>query len=266
MGDGRAAASFYQFALNIAPPPNQLPPDLRNDLVRAQDMRARYAGEFESFLRDRLAQRGLGDGRGLARFRQSIDILVGKRQIYFQEPQMYFFPELPQIQFYDREAFPWLDKVEAATADIRAELLEVMKEDSAFKPYVEHNPARPRKEQAAMTGNPDWSAFYLMKFGEIVPENAARCPRTMRGHGGRSARRRQESLAIGAVLAASPGRPNSTAFGTRQYPLDLPPAAAGPAGVRFRVGNDTRIRSKARHGCSTTPSSTKPGTEATGRA
>src|SRR4029079_12290283 len=58
-GDGRAAASFYRFALNVAPPPDQLPADLRNDLVRAHDMCARYAGEFESFLRNRLVQHGL---------------------------------------------------------------------------------------------------------------------------------------------------------------------------------------------------------------
>ena len=28
--------------------------------------------------------------------------------------------------------------------------------------------------------NPAWSAFYLWKDGEIVAENAARCPKTMR--------------------------------------------------------------------------------------
>jgi aspartyl/asparaginyl beta-hydroxylase (cupin superfamily) len=27
--------------------------------------------------------------------------------------------------------------------------------------------------------NPDWGAFYLVKSGAEVPENAARCPRTM---------------------------------------------------------------------------------------
>jgi len=241
MGDGRAAASFYRFALNIAPPPNQLPPDLRNDLVRAEDMCARYAGEFESFLRSRLAQHGLGDGRRVARFHHAIDILVGKKQIYFQQPQMFFFPELPQIQFYDREALPWLDKVEAATADIRAELIEVMREDSAFKPYVEHNPARPRKEQAALTGNPDWSAFYLLKFSEIVTENAARCPRTMRVMadvplGG--VKNRSPSVLFSLLRPGARIPPHSGLDNTRlicHLPLLVPP------GCGFRVGNDTRV-------------------------
>ena len=37
-GDARAAASFYQFALKTAPPTNQLPPDLRGELIRAANM------------------------------------------------------------------------------------------------------------------------------------------------------------------------------------------------------------------------------------
>ena len=240
-GDGRAAASFYGFALKVAPPPNQLPPDLRNDLARAQDMCARYAGEFESFLRSRLAQSGLGDGPEVARFHQSIDILVGKKQIYFQQPQMFFFPELPQIQFYDREAFRWLDGVEAATADIRAELIDVMKEEAAFKPYVEHNPARPRKEQAAMTGNPDWSAFYLMKFGETVTENAARCPRTMRAMAGvplGGVKNRSPSVLFSLLRPGARIPPHSGLDNTRlicHLPLVVPP------GCGFRVGNDTRV-------------------------
>ena len=241
MGDGRAAASFYGFALNIAPPPNQLPPDLRDDLIRARDMCARYAGEFESFLRSRLAQHGLGAGGKVARFRQSIDILVGKKQIYLQQPQMFFFPELPQIQFYDREAFPWLDKVEAATEVIRAELLDVMKEDSAFKPYVEYNPARPRKEQAALTGNPDWSAFYMIKFGDVQEENAARCPRTMRVMADvplNGIKNRSPSVLFSVLRPGARIPPHCGLDNTRlicHLPLLVPPGCA------LRVGNDTRV-------------------------
>jgi aspartyl/asparaginyl beta-hydroxylase (cupin superfamily) len=240
-GDARAAASFYGFALKIAPPPGQLPPDLRNDLVRAQDTCARYAGEFESFVRSRLVEHGLDNGRGNARFRHSIDILVGKKQVYFQQPQMFFFPELPQIQFYDREAFPWLDNVEAATDAIRSELLEVMKQDSAFTPYVEHNPARPRKEDAAMTGNPDWSAFYLIKFGEVQAENAARCPRTMRVMADvplNRVRNRAPSVLFSLLRPGARIPPHSGLDNTRlicHLPLLVPPGCA------LRVGNDTRV-------------------------
>jgi aspartyl/asparaginyl beta-hydroxylase (cupin superfamily) len=240
IGDGRAAASFYQFALKTAPSSDQLPADLRSDLGKAQDMVARYAGEFESFLRDALSRGGLVDGRSASRFRQSIDILLGKKQIYFQQPHTFFFPELPQIQFYDREAFPWLDRVEAATDDIRAELVEVMKNEAAFKPYVESDPSRPRKEQEGMTENPDWGAFYLWRFGEIVPANAAQCPRTMQVMGDiplAVVKNRSPSVLFSLLRPGARIPPHTGLVNTRlicHLPLIVPP------GCGFRVGNDVR--------------------------
>src|SRR5882762_2012832 len=179
LGDARAASSFYRAAVDIAPPADQLPADLRSELGRAQAMCGRYAAQFEAFLRERLVARGLVERRSSARFRDSLDLLTGNKKIYFQEPRQYFFPGLPQIQFYDREDFPWLGKVEAATADIRAELIEVLKQESAFKPYGEGNPRLPQTASQGMLNHPEWGAFYLWKNGAVVPENAARCPKTV---------------------------------------------------------------------------------------
>ena len=178
-GDARAASTFYHFAVKTAPPANEMPAESRTDLTRAQAMCAHYAAQFEEFLREQLVSKGLLEQGSGDRFRQSFDIMLGKKKIFFQQPRIYFFPGLPQIQFYDRNDFPCFDKVEAATADIRAEMMEILKEDSAFKPYVENDPRRPRGDQSGMQSNPDWGAFYLWRDGEIVPENAARCPRTM---------------------------------------------------------------------------------------
>jgi tetratricopeptide (TPR) repeat protein len=142
-GDARAASSFYLAAVKAAPSADQLPTDLRKELDRAQAMCDHFAQEFEAVLKDLLAGDGLDDGRSARRFTHSLDILFGKKKIYFQEPRYYFFPELPQVQFYERSDFPWLDKIEAATADIRAEVIEVLKEESAFRPYVEGDPGAP---------------------------------------------------------------------------------------------------------------------------
>jgi hypothetical protein len=87
---------------------------------------------------------------------------------------------LPLIQFFDRELFPWMDAVEKAAPAIRAEAEAVMRDGAAFTPYVESEPNRPHNDQKGMLGNPDWSAFYLWKRGELVAQNAARCPETMR--------------------------------------------------------------------------------------
>jgi len=238
-GDARAASSFYRAALNTAPPADQLPADLRNELARAQAMCARYAAQFEAFLRQRLA-RGLAEGRSAGRFRDSLDILTGGKRIYFQEPRQYFFPGLPQIQFYERSDFPWLDKVEAATADIRAELIEILKQESAFRPYVEGNPSLPQTDAQGMLNNPEWSAFYLWKNGAIVAENAARCPKTL------------DALAD-APLARVPGRSPSILYSLLRPGARIPPHTGEvntrlichlplivPDQCSFRVGNDTR--------------------------
>ncbi len=239
-GDARGASSFYRFVLQIAPPADQLSVEMRDELSRAQTICERHAAQFEAFLQDRLVAQGLVDGRSAGRFRHSLDILLGKKTIYFQQPRTYFFPELPQIQFYERDDFPWLDPVEAATADIRSELSEVLKGGSAFRPYIQNDPKRPRKEQSGMTDNLDWSAFYLWKDGEIVPENAARCPRTMKV---------MEEVPLARVKNRSPSvlfsllrpgariPPHSGLVNTRlicHLPLIVPPDCG------FRVGNDTR--------------------------
>ena len=83
---------------------SQLPPFMQDEVRRAQAACDKYNADYEAYLRDALAKRGCADGRASKRFEQSLDILFGKKKIYFQEPLSYFFPELPQIQFYERAA------------------------------------------------------------------------------------------------------------------------------------------------------------------
>jgi len=238
-GDARAASSFYRAAVNCAPPANELPADLRSEIGRAEALCERYAAQFEAFLRERLAARGLRAGR--SRFADSLDILTGRKQIYFQAPRQYFLPELPQIQFYDRQQFPWLDRLEAATADIRAELIEILKEDSAFTPYIEANPRLPQTENLELLNDSAWSAFYLWKHGERVAQNAARCPKTM-------------SALDDVPFARVPNRSPSVLFSLLRPGARIPPHTGEvntrlichlplivPDNCRFRVGNDTRV-------------------------
>jgi len=246
LGDACAASSFYRAAVGIAPPADQLPADLRSELARAEAMCGRYAAQFSAYLRERLVARGLVERRSTGRFRDSLDILAGGKTIYFQEPRQYFFPGLPQIQFYDRDDFPWLDKVEAATADIRGELIEILKQESAFKPYVEGNPNLPQTDPQGMLNNPEWSAFYLWKNGAIVPENAARCPKTL-------------SALADVPLALVPGRSPSILYSLLRPGARIPPHTGEvntrlichlplivPPDCSFRVGNDTRVTVEGR--------------------
>ena len=237
LGDERAAGSFYRTALNGAPPEEQLGSELKRELGRVRQACDAYSARFEEVLRSALRAKGMSDTGG--RFAQSLDILFGRRQVYHQQPRKFYFAELPQVQFFDRALFPWMEALEAATAGIRAELLAVMREDGAFSPYVEADPARPATA-GTMVGNPDWSAFYLIKYGERVERNAERCPRTME--------------AISRVpLVSMQGRSPSVLFSLLKPGAHIPPHTGMvntrcichlplvvPSGCEFRVGNEVR--------------------------
>ena len=238
-GDVRAASAYYLQAVKIAAA-SPVPPGLLRDVERARAACEALADRIEAALRERLAAAGLDSRAHLRRFAESLDIMFGHRRPYFQEPQYYFFPGLPQIQFYERDLFPWLGAVEAQTPAIRGELLAVMREPSAFQPYVQGDPSRPRKAQAGMLDNPDWSAFYLIKDGVRVEANAARCPRTLAALEnvpfpritGRTPSVLFSLLRCGAHIPAHNGFLNTRLI--CHLPLVVPP------GCSFRVGNEIR--------------------------
>lgn len=235
LGDHRAAASFYRAAVNAAPQAKELPAALRGERDRAEAMCARYADDFEASLRARLPR-----APSCPRFAESLDILTGRKQVYFQQPRQYFFPGLPQIQFYERSHLPWLEQLEQATPHIRGELIDILREDSAFKPYVEANPRLPQTDAQGMLGNPAWSAFYLWKHGEPVRENAARCPGTVRALAEvpfSQMKNRSPSVLFSLLRPGAHIPPHTGEINARlicHLPLIVPPDCA------LRVGNDTR--------------------------
>ncbi len=239
-GDVRSAVSFYQMALKSVPPDQPVPADLVPELRRAQQMAERYAGDYQAFLLRELANRGFDPAVSSSRFAQSVDLILNRKRVFVQEPRYYYFPELPQIQFYERQAFPWLDEVERATNDIRAELLEVMTQPDVFAPYVQSKTNRPHKDQQGMLNNPDWSAFYLVKHGEVVAENAARCPKTMAALQNVPFARvanRSPSVLFSVLKAGAKIPPHNGLVNTRlicHLPLIV------PGQCTFRVGNDVR--------------------------
>ncbi len=239
-GDTRAASSFYLNAVRLAPPPNQLTADLRGDIERANAMCQRYAREFEGFLMAKLGEHGFAPGAPTTRFAQSLELLLGRRQIYLQQPTYYYLPELAQIQFFDRAKFPWIGKVEAATADIRAELMQVLEDGAAFKPYVQADPRRPRNPDNRMIGNPEWSAFYLWKDGEAVAENAARCPKTLAALADVPMPRvpKRSPSILFSLMRPGAHIPAHNGFVNTRLICHLPLVVPGQC--HFRVGNEVR--------------------------
>ncbi|MEN5145185.1 aspartyl/asparaginyl beta-hydroxylase domain-containing protein [Brevundimonas diminuta] len=239
-GDDRSAMSFYGAALAQARAIAAPGPELRAELQHAAAAQARGARRFEQGLREGLARRGFDPATSSARFAASLDLMTGRRQLYYQQPRFYMFPGLPQIEFQPRETVAWLAGVEAAAPAIRAELDAILAEPALFAPYIEDRANRPRNDQAGLLGNDAWSAVFLWKDGVEVPEIAERCPQTM--------------LALAAApLCRIPGRSPSILFSKLQAGATIPPhhglintrlichlPLVVPPDCWFRVGGDER--------------------------
>lgn len=175
--DERAATSFFQVAIaHAAGRPAQ--PALAAQLQRAQAFVTGAANRFEQQLLDSLDAEHLRAGARHRRFRLAIDLLLGKVPVYQQQPTKFYFPEMPQRTFYERDEFDWIAPIEAASEGMTRELRQVMEAGEAFAPYIETDDNRPAQE-THLRGNSNWGAFHFWKDGRIVPDNAERCPITM---------------------------------------------------------------------------------------
>jgi len=179
-GDDRGASSFYNSAVRFADASGaQLPADLKAEIERARRLATEAARHYREHLQGWLDQQGVRRDQRSKHFQQSLDIMFGDKRVYVQQPSMYYFPGLPQVQFYEREQFDWVAGVESATGDIRRELLAVLEEDGLFRPYLVSDPRRPRSGYHGLVDNSEWSTLYLWENGGPVPGVADRCPRTM---------------------------------------------------------------------------------------
>jgi len=176
-GDRRSASPYYMAALKIAAKLPSLAPGWQEELRRVEVVSRGIAGEFEAHLLAAIpASEAYKHGNG--RFAHAVDLLLGKRQIYPQRPKFFYYPELPQVQFFDRQAFPWVGAIERQFDAIRAEARAMLDADSRFVPYIQREPNRPAFNERGLLDNPDWGAFFLIKDGVTVEANAALCPRT----------------------------------------------------------------------------------------
>ena len=176
--DQRAATAFYRAALRLTSGQANLPAELRAELQRIEAACQRFARDYEAHVSAAIARTGLA-GPANARFGQALDLLLGKREIFLQQPKYFYFPELPQRQFYDRREFPWVEALERRTPQIRAELQALLASGGNLEPYVQRHSDRPVSNSHGLMNNLDWSAAYLIRSGVIEQHNAARCPQTM---------------------------------------------------------------------------------------
>ena len=175
-GDDSAAAILYRKVLMLAEGQN-VPQQLARELHRAQATMEQLKTRFTAHLEETLGGLGFPAGQRSARFQHSLDLRAGRRQIYLQEPTLYYFPELPPVQYFEREDFAWAGTVEAATDVIREELQTMLAGDrTGFLPYIRSEANQPRDHP--LLDRPDWSALFFCENGQMNEAVIARCPRT----------------------------------------------------------------------------------------
>lgn len=237
--DSRAAASYYRAAVKIARTMPALSAEWRSEITRVESLIEDASRDFERHLMADMSRHALGES-GTQRFTHALDLLLGRRRIYHQQPQIFYFPELPQVQFYDRVAFPWVRALEADAAAICAELRGILQAADRFSPYMQADPHRPAFNTNGLLNDPSWSACHLIKGGEEVAANAALCPVTMNALrrlplcriSGRTPTALFSLLRPGTHIPAHHGFLNTRLI--CHLPLIVPPGCA------LRVGNETR--------------------------
>ena len=242
LGRTKDAATAYGIALVQAPPDAELDAPTRRAVERAREVHASHVGEIGRHVRDHLgaARDGLS-GAQKKRLESFIDTTLRTRKRYRQEPMEYWYPGLPDIEFYERDEFPWLPAFEAATVGIQRELARILAEDEVgFSPYIHYDDHQPLDQWRELNKSPRWSAFHFYDKGREIAERCAGAPETM------SAIRRlpqavvdlRSPTAMFSVLEPKTRIPPHTGIANFRLVVHLPLVL--PRHCGFRVGGETR--------------------------
>lgn len=239
---GTEAAEAYGAALANAPPEQHLDNVTQMAVKRARAVRAAFAQQAGSFIREQIAT---SEAKCSAAERRRIDAFIGTtlraQQRYQQNPSHYYYPGLPSIEFYERHEFPWLADFEAATPAIQAELATIVREDAAgFTPYIHYPDHAPLDQWRELNHNPRWSSFHFFEKGERIEDHCRRAPHVMAA----IAKLPQPHLpmrspaAMFSVLQPKTHIPPHTGVSNFRLVVHLPLVV--PPRCSFRVGAQTR--------------------------
>jgi aspartate beta-hydroxylase len=239
----RGAAYTYRTALQSITPTTPVPVWMHDVLRHAGQVVEANNRALESFLEERLTKlRTKHAAVPLRRFDRCLATLMQKKRVYRQQPSFLYFPELPAIEFYERADFPWLDSIEAAADDIRAELVNVLAEDRAdLEPYITHGTGQSIREKwRELHQSRRWSVYYFWREGVPYPEHLARCPRTVAALESwpRCEIPGSSPSAVFSILDSRTRIPPHHGVNNTRLIVHLPLIV--PPGCGFRVGGETR--------------------------
>lgn len=153
---------------------------IKRDIATASSRIPILMKQLEKMTFKTFEEMGINSDKQDTKFHDALNILFGHKEIYYQEPHQFYYPELPQKQFYSPDRFPFLKNISQNWELIRDEATSLIRNPELLQPYLESTAGQPHDEHIAMIDNPDWSAFYFIKNGKDIPENQLRFPETMK--------------------------------------------------------------------------------------
>lgn len=179
-GNIRNAIQSYSNVTKLGAEQFDITNPIKRDIATASSRIPILMKQLEKMTFKTFEEMGLNSDNQDTKFHDALNILFGHKEIYYQEPHQFYYPELPQKQFYPANCFPFLKSITQNWELIRDEARSLLLNPELLQPYLESTAGQPHDEHIAMIDNPDWSAFYFIKNGKDIPENQLRFPETMK--------------------------------------------------------------------------------------
>ena len=241
-GELGSATDRWSLVLGICSNLPSSSPELKAMIAHAEQFVAGRRQALGAAVEEGLAASlGKASERDRRRASTAIDLMLGRRTIFANQCHSFYYPFLPADEFFDRGNFPWLERLEAATAEIRSELRGILASpDPGLTPYIDMPPGTPENLWSELDKSSNWSALHLWRDGERINEVCARAPRTA-------------ELVESLPLARIPGRAPAVFFSILKAGKRIPPHTGVtnirsivhlplivPPSCGFRVGGETR--------------------------
>ena len=223
-------------------PAGELPAPMLATIEAGEKKRDEWLGAREARMKRAMAaaedKAGAEERERIERFRSNA---LRRTRPYHCEPTHFHYPGLVEREYHPRRLFSWLERLEAATAQIAAEFRSVMAaERSELVPYIQYADHRPLDAWRPLNNNRDWTAIHLWQNGRVIDANARHCPATMAlletidqpsiGGAGPNA--------MFSLLAPHTAIPPHVGVNNARLVCHLPLVV--PPGCWFRVGAETR--------------------------
>ena len=223
-------------------PAGELPAPMLATIETGEKKRDEWLGAREARMKRAMAaaedRAGAEERERIERFRSNA---LRRTRPYHSEPTHFHYPGLVEREYHPRRLFSWLERLEAATAQIAAEFRSVMAaERSELVPYIQYADHRPLDAWRPLNNNRDWTAIHLWQNGRVIDANARHCPATMAlletidqpsiGGAGPNA--------MFSLLAPHTAIPPHVGVNNARLVCHLPLVV--PPGCWFRVGAETR--------------------------